>query len=118
MGSVLSVFQNESNEAACDSRSTQTKMQQQSAPTGYPMPMMQGAPMMAQPPMMSMGTMSMPMYAGSAMGLPTNPPPELEGDKLTPAECMQYGVPYGAVWGAVTSPAEADTEDDVRGTQV
>ena len=84
-------------------------MQQQSAPTGYPMPMMQGAPMMP---------MGMPMYAGSAMGLPTNPPPELEGDKLTPAECMQYGVPYGAVWGAVTSPAEADTEDDVRGTQV
>ena len=84
MGSVLSVFKNESNEATCDSRSTQTKMQQQSAPTGYPMPMMQGAPMMAQQPLVPMGAMGMPMYAGSAMGLPTNPPPELEGDKLTP----------------------------------
>lgn len=97
-----------------ETQSTHTKMQQQSAPTGYSYPM----PMMAQQPLVPMGTMGMPLYAGSAMGLPTNPPPELEGDKLTPAECMQYGVPYGAVWGAVTSPAEVDTEDDVRGTQV
>jgi hypothetical protein len=50
---------------------------------------------------------------------PTNPPPELPGDKLSPQECMQYGVPFGAVWGAVRSEEPGmEAEDDVRGTQV
>ena len=57
MGSLLSMIWNESNEGTCDSRSTHTEMQQQSAPTGYPMPMMQGAPMMAQQPLVPMGAM-------------------------------------------------------------
>jgi len=50
---------------------------------------------------------------------PTNLPDELPGDKLSPMECMQYGVPAGAVWGAVQSQEPAmEAEDDVRGTQV
>ena len=74
---------------------------------------MMGAPMMGAP-------MGMPMGAPMGMGGPTNPPPELDGDKLSQMECMQYGVPFGAVWGAVTSSEEPtmEAEDDVRGTQV
>lgn len=54
--------------------------------------------------------------------------PELPGEKLTKAECIQFGVPEGAVWGRVGADnAEPEflpendaneNEDDVRGTQV
>ena len=52
--------------------------------------------------------------------------PDLPGEKLTKAECIQFGVPEGAVWGRVgTENAEPEflpesdvNEDDVRGTQV
>jgi hypothetical protein len=53
--------------------------------------------------------------------------PDLPGDKLSKAECIQFGVPEGAVWGRVGgdnaepeyAPEESDlNEDDVRGTQV
>ncbi len=49
--------------------------------------------------------------------------PELPGDKLTKEECIQFGVPEGAVWGRVggDEPEYAPqdlNEDDVRGTQV
>jgi len=62
-----------------------------------------------QPPMM-MQTVQYPM--------PMQGPPELPGDKLTPAECQMYGVPLGAVWGRVEGAADQTVDDDVRGTQV
>eukprot|EP00960_Hanusia_phi_P028617 747516-Hanusia_phi.AAC.1 len=61
-----------------------------------------------------------PMFPGAPM-MPgvINAPPELPGDKLTPQECAIYGVPVGAVWGAVRQPEQQqEAEDDVRGTQV
>ena len=62
-------------------------------------------------------------FLGAPTMMPTNPPPELEGVKLSPQECAIYGIPFGsgAVWGNVSAPApdpEAEVEDDVRGTQV
>ena len=58
------------------------------APMGMPMGAM-GAPMGA--PMMGM-PMGMSSMGGMQGPQPTNPPPELPGDKLTAMECMQYGV--------------------------
>ena len=78
---------------------------------GAPMPM--GMPMMGAPMPMPMGMPGMRMPP-----MPTNPPPELPGDKLSPMECMQYGVPMGAVWGRVGGEQTMEAEDDVRGTQV
>jgi hypothetical protein len=63
-----------------------------------------------QPPMMMMQSVQYPM--------PTQGPPELPGDKLSPAECQMYGVPLGAVWGRVEGAADQTVDDDVRGTQV
>ena len=82
-----------------------------SMPAGF-----QAAPTTSMPMGMPMPFMGMPM----GMGMPTNPPEELPGDKLTPQECATYGVPFGAVWGAVQSSEEPamEAEDDVRGTQV
>ena len=60
----------------------------------------------------------MPGMPGMRGPMPTNPPPELPGDKLSPMECMQYGVPMGAVWGRVGGEQAMEAEDDVRGTQV
>merc|ERR1712216_231546 len=70
-----------------------------SAPVSYGAPIM-GAPIMGAP---IMGGIPISTTA------PTNAPEELPGDKLTPQECAQYGVPYGAVWGnlalgATTTP--------------
>jgi hypothetical protein len=51
--------------------------------------------------------------------------PDLPGDKLSKEECIQFGVPEGAVWGRVGGDPEPEyapeadlNEDDVRGTQV
>jgi len=105
-------------------------MMPQGMPMGMPMSMPptmmpQGMPMgmpMSMPPTMMGSMMGAPMM-GAPMGMasmhPSNGPEELPGDKLSPMECMQYGVPQGAVWGAVQSlDPEMETEDDVRGTQV
>ena len=70
---------------------------------------------MSAVPTMSAAPMGMPGMRGP---MPTNPPPELPGDKLSPMECMQYGVPMGAVWGRVGGEQAMEAEDDVRGTQV
>ncbi|EKX47492.1 hypothetical protein GUITHDRAFT_152127 [Guillardia theta CCMP2712] len=62
-----------------------------------------------------------PLMPGAPLSMPgvINAPPELPGDKLTPQECAIYGVPIGAVWGAVRQPEQQqEAEDDVRGTQV
>ena len=61
-------------------------------------------------------------YAALPKGLQGSAP-ELPGQKLTPAECAQFGVPVGAVWGRPEGaeapyPSEEVQEDDVRGTQV
>ena len=97
------------------------------APMGMPMgqPLTMPAGFTAAPTTMAAPMMGMPMMMGAPMmggfpgQMPTNPPEELPGDKLTPQECASYGVPFGAVWGAVQSAEPAmEAEDDVRGTQV
>merc|ERR1711966_296743 len=74
--------------------------------SGSQAPMPMGAPTMG-------GTISMPIGGtpiGMPMGMPMGMPsfgapaeqaPELPGDKLSLAECNQFGVPMGAVWGRV-----------------
>merc|ERR1719409_1308185 len=79
-----------------------------------------GAPISSGAPIMGAPIMGAPIMGGIPISTtaPSNAPEELPGDKLTPQECAQYGVPYGAVWGAVTSSGELEPEDDVRGTRV
>ena len=68
------------------------------------------------------------IISGSPGGLgaaPASSTTPKTGDKLTPAEAQQFGVPIGSLWGRIGGGVDGDATyapetdaEDVRGTQV